>query len=181
MITSATASATRSDSAVASTYVASRALRELIMNVRTSSPARAGRKLLPKYPAAVAQNAVDTLTVPSALSRMRHRHARRKSVTVPMPAVRMMRVCPIAMMPTTATCWMTSDRLSAVRKRSVLVVKKIEARMSASRGPRVDIARARAKTRFARSGSVRLIGAITAWSTESIVAGSQARASGSPR
>ena len=44
---------------------------ELIMNVRTSSPARAGRKLLPKDPAAVAQNAVDGPTQPSALSRRR--------------------------------------------------------------------------------------------------------------
>ena len=83
--TSATVSATRSDSAVASTYVVSSAERELIMNVRTSSPARAGRKLLPKYPAAVAQNAAAMPTAPSALRRTRHRLARRKSVTVPRP------------------------------------------------------------------------------------------------
>jgi hypothetical protein len=45
------------------------------MNVPTSSPARTGRKLLPKYPAAVAQNVTDTLTPLRHLSRMRHRRA----------------------------------------------------------------------------------------------------------
>src|ERR1700686_4938796 len=78
----------RSDNAVVRTYVLLRLARELIIMVRTSSPARAGRKLLPKYPAAVAQNAVDRLTVPSAFSRMRHRHARRNSVAVPRHAAR---------------------------------------------------------------------------------------------
>ena len=40
------------------------------MNVRTSSPARAGRKLFPKYPAAVAQNAGLAPMLASARSRI---------------------------------------------------------------------------------------------------------------
>jgi hypothetical protein len=34
------------------------------------------------------------------------------------PAVRMMSVCAIASVPTTATCWVTSDRFAGSRKRS---------------------------------------------------------------
>jgi hypothetical protein len=61
-----------------------------------------------------------------------------------MPPVKMTRVWPIARMPTTATCWVISDRFSAVRKRSVRMVKKIEARRSAISGPSVETSRARA-------------------------------------
>jgi hypothetical protein len=86
--TSATTSAARSDNAVASTYAPSSPPRELMMTVRTSSPPRAGRKLLPKYPAAVAQNTVDTGTEPSALSRMRHRHALSSKAVVAIAAAR---------------------------------------------------------------------------------------------
>ncbi len=36
-----------------------------------------------------------------------------------MPAVRMISVCAMARVPTTATCWVISDRLAARRKRSL--------------------------------------------------------------
>jgi len=48
-------------------------------------------------------------------------------------------------MPTTATCCVISDRFSLVRKRSVRIVKKIEARSSAISGPSDEIRRARAR------------------------------------
>jgi hypothetical protein len=70
------------------------------------------------------------------------------------------------MIPTTATCWTISDRLSLVRKRSVLELKKMDARIKASSGPRVDIALARVRTEEAPSSvPARLIRAISAWST----------------
>src|SRR5436305_12974316 len=49
--TSATASSIRSASAVVRTYVLLKEDLLLMMKVRTSSPALAGRKLLPRYPA----------------------------------------------------------------------------------------------------------------------------------
>src|SRR5216684_4203758 len=51
----------------------------------------------------------------------------------------------MARMPTTATCWVIKDRFSAVRKRSVRMVKKIEASSSAMSGPIDEIRRARAR------------------------------------
>jgi len=47
-------------------------------------------------------------------------------------------------MPTTATCWVISERFSVVRKRSVRIVKKSDARRSAISGPSVETRRARA-------------------------------------
>src|ERR1700730_11533854 len=71
------------------------------------------------------------------------------AITAPLerstPAVRMIRVWPMARIPTTATCWVISDRFSVVRNRSVRMVKKIEARRSAISGPSDEIRRARAR------------------------------------
>src|SRR5216683_1125684 len=84
----------------------------------------------------------------------------------------------ITMVPNAITA--PADRsMSVVRKRSVRVVKKIDARMSASSGPKVEIALARARADRPSPSSARLIRANTAWSTESIVAGQEAAMAGS--
>ena len=54
-----------------------------------------------------------------------------------MPAVRMIKVWPIAMTPTTATCCNTSDRLPPEKKRSLCEAKNAQAASSASKGPSV--------------------------------------------
>ncbi len=76
------ASHIRSESAVVSTNVLLRPDALLIIRLRMSSPARAGRKLLPKYPAQVAQKAVETLTGAAARSKTRQRSPRRNSETL---------------------------------------------------------------------------------------------------
>ena len=81
--TSASASTTRSTAAVATTKANPSPVRELTMAVRISSPARAGRKLFPEYPTAVAENASAWLIEPAAVSRSRQRHARRKRAIEP--------------------------------------------------------------------------------------------------
>ena len=80
------ASHRRSESAVVRTNILPSPERVLTIMVRTSSPARAGKKLLPKYPAAVAQNAVATSTGACAWRRTRQRMARRNNATVTNPA-----------------------------------------------------------------------------------------------
>src|SRR5689334_4162882 len=77
--TSATASITRSASAVVSTYVLLSDEWLLMMKLRITSPARAGRKLFPRYPAMVAENTVPTLNRASAFSSTRQRSDRRKN------------------------------------------------------------------------------------------------------
>ena len=63
------------------------------------------------------------------------------AITVPtersMPAVRITSVWPIARTPTTITCWSTSERFWASRKRSDLSEKNAIARRSAMSGPTV--------------------------------------------
>ncbi len=75
------ASTTRSDNAVVRTKARLMPDRLLIIMVRTTSPARAGRTLLPRYPADVAQNASGIVTRPSAVRRTRQRTDRRKSAS----------------------------------------------------------------------------------------------------
>ena len=121
-------------------------------------------------PSAIASNGLSPLFTASRVMMMVP-----NAITAPaersIPAVRITSVWPIPMMPTTAICWTTSEKLSLVRKRSVLEVKKTDARMSASSGPRVDIALARVKTDEAPSSEpVRLSRAISELSTLSIVA-----------
>ena len=53
-----------------------------------------------------------------------------------MPAVRMTRVCAIARVPTTATCWVISDRLAGARKRSLSSPNTSTATTSCHRGLR---------------------------------------------
>ncbi len=63
------------------------------------------------------------------------------AITVPtersIPAVRITTVWPIARTPTTITCWSTSERFWASRKRSDLNEKKAIASSSARKGPTV--------------------------------------------
>ena len=87
MMTSATASAARSDSAVASTYAASSPLRELIMNVRTSSPRARRKEVVAEVPGGRGPECRRHADGPSALSRIRQRHARRNErQSMPRPA-----------------------------------------------------------------------------------------------
>src|SRR6266508_3201846 len=67
------------------------------------------------------------------------------------PAVRITSVCPIARVPTTMTCWTTSDRLVPVRNRSVRAVKNATASSSAISGPTVERASARDSSEGAAS------------------------------
>jgi len=63
------------------------------------------------------------------------------AITMPhdrsMPAVRMISVWPIAIVPTTITCCRISEKFCTDRKRSLWVLKKITASSSAITGPRV--------------------------------------------
>jgi hypothetical protein len=68
-----------------------------------------------------------------------------------MPAVRMISVWPMASVPTTITCWSTSERFEPDRKRSDLMEKKTTAIASASNGPATDTARARTRNPGRRS------------------------------
>src|SRR3954464_3850292 len=61
-----------------------------------------------------------------------------------MPAVRMTTVWPMASVPTSITCWTTSERLPPVMNRSVFSQKNRHARTSAARGPTVGSAAKRA-------------------------------------
>src|SRR4051794_25337716 len=76
MVMSASASTRRSESAVVRTYVLLRPERALIIAERRTSPVRAGRKLLARYPAELAEKTVEKAIGFSALSRMRQRTAR---------------------------------------------------------------------------------------------------------
>lgn len=51
------------------------------------------------------------------------------------PAVRMIRVCPMARVPTTMTCCTISEKFPPVRNWSVEKEKKAQARRRAARGP----------------------------------------------
>jgi hypothetical protein len=51
------------------------------------------------------------------------------------PLVKITRVCPIASVPTTITCWTIKEKLLPVRKRFVRVAKKIQVSSNASKGP----------------------------------------------
>src|SRR5262245_18756652 len=52
------------------------------------------------------------------------------------PAVRMTNVCPMATTPTTITCCTMSEKFCPLRKRSLSRAKKMQARSSATDGPR---------------------------------------------
>src|SRR3990167_5843926 len=56
-----------------------------------------------------------------------------------MPAVRMIRVWPMAMVPTTITCCRINEKFCSVRKRSLCVAKKTQASSSAMKGPSVPM------------------------------------------
>src|SRR5689334_14130526 len=62
-----------------------------------------------------------------------------KAITAPLdksiPAVRITRVCPIASVPMTITCWTTSERFVPVRKRGDWIAKKALAINKAIKGP----------------------------------------------
>ena len=68
------------------------------------------------------------------------------------PPVRMTSVWPMARVPTTMTCWKMSEKLAPLMKRSVCVAKKMQARMSASTGPRIGTPR-RVWRRLERCGA----------------------------
>lgn len=63
------------------------------------------------------------------------------AITIPqersMPAVRMIRVCPMAMTLTTITCCRISEKFCPLRKRSVCDAKNAHAASSARSGPKV--------------------------------------------
>ena len=65
------------------------------------------------------------------------------AITIPqdrsIPAVRMIRVCPMAMTLTTITCCRMSEKFCPVRKRSVCDAKNAQAASSARSGPNVAI------------------------------------------
>src|SRR5471030_2233709 len=61
-----------------------------------------------------------------------------------MPAVRMIRVCPMASVPTTITCCTISDRFPPVRNALDLKLKNVIARTRKISGPTVGVARKRA-------------------------------------
>src|SRR6266498_1999751 len=63
-----------------------------------------------------------------------------------MPAVRITRVCPMASVPTTMTCWTIREKLPPVKNRSDLMLKNRQANTSAPSGPSVLRAKPRLST-----------------------------------
>src|SRR5512141_1763903 len=81
------------------------------------------------------------------------------------PPVRMTRVCPMASVPTTITCWRMSERFGPDRKWLLCVAKKTHASSSAAMGPRTGTPRRRSTTpeileRCGRRGAAVVVAAV---------------------
>ena len=99
-----------------------------------SRPLSKPNRQVTAMPASMARAGCTPLSTASLVTTMEPR-----AMTMPqdrsIPAVRMMRVWPMASTPTTMTCCTTSDRFSPVRKRSDWVAKNRQAAASAIQGP----------------------------------------------
>src|SRR4051812_18207301 len=116
----------------------------------TRSPFASPKSVVTPTPAAIATDTGSPRSTASFVITMLP-----SAITVPhdrsTPAVRIISVCPMAMTPSTMTCWRMSEKFSPVRKRSLRVAKNAHAAMRARRGPSVASVGRRLTARLLRA------------------------------